>query len=326
MIAGFKPNARKLTSRPHELAVIAFDGIVLGDLAMPLEVFGRARDAGDHAAYEVRVCSHQLRVCCEHLTLEPPHRLSWLVRARTIIVPGVADIERAVPAEILKALRAAIARGTRVASICTGALVLAQTGVLDGRRATTHWRCASELARRYPAIEVDPNVLYVDEGNVLTSAGAAAGLDLCLHIVRNDLGAEAAARVAKDAVMPLERAGGQAQFIEHAPPSGANGTVGVLLCWLEENLNKVLTLAAIARRAGMSTRTLSRRFGEQVGMTPAQWIARARIRRAQRLLETTDLSIERVANEIGLRSASVFRERFRYIVGVSPQAYRRSFA
>ena len=168
-------------------------------------------------------------------------------------------------------------------------------------------------------------MLYVDEGHVLTSAGAAAGLDLCLHIVRRDLGAEAAAHVARDSVMPLERAGGQAQFIDHAPPADPTGSLSALLSWLDDNLGLELTLSAIARRAGMSPRNLSRRFSEQIGISPAQWITRARIRRAQRWLETTDLPIEHVANEVGLHSTSVLRQRFRQIVGVSPQAYRQSF-
>ena len=214
----------------------------------------------------------------------------------------------------------------RVASICTGAFVLAATGALDGLRATTHWRGAAELARRYPAIDVDADVLYVDNGNVLTSAGAAAGLDLCLHLVRRDLGAEAAAEVARDAVMPLERAGGQAQFIVHEPPAGDHTSIGQLLTWIDQNLQKDLSLPVIARRAAMSTRTLSRHFRAQVGTTPADWIARTRIRRAQRLLETTRLAVERVAAESGFGSAAVMRQHFGEIVGTTPLAYRLAFS
>jgi len=183
----------------------------------------------------------------------------------------------------------------------------------------------TKLARRHPKIDVDPNVLYVDNGNLLTSAGAAAGLDLCLHIVRRDLGAGIAAEVARAAVMPLERAGGQAQFIAREPPSNDGTSLGPLLAWLEQNLRRDLPLPVIARRAAMSTRTLSRRFREQVGTTPALWVTRARIRRAQRLLETTKLSVERVAADVGFRSAAVLREHFGQIVGTSPQTYRRSF-
>jgi transcriptional regulator GlxA family with amidase domain len=202
---------------------------------------------------------------------------------------------------------------------------LARAGVLDGLRATTHWRSAAELARRHPQIEVDPDVLYVDHGRLSTSAGAAAGLDLCLHLVRRDLGARVAAEVARAAVMPLERAGGQAQFITHEPPTDDGSSMGRLLAWLDERHREELPLAVIARHAGMSTRTLSRRFREQVGTTPAAWVARARVRRAQHLLETTDLPVERVASEVGFGSSSVLREHFGPVVGTSPQAYRKAF-
>lgn len=211
-----------------------------------------------------------------------------------------------------------------MASICTGAFVLAKAGLLDGLRATTHWRAAGELARRYPQTEVDADVLYVDNSKVLTSAGAAAGMDLCLYLVRRDHGASVASHVARAAVMPLERSGGQAQFIEHKPPD-ANDAMGPLLLWMDSNLKQNLSLSIIAKQARMSTRTLSRHFVEQVGLSPAQWLARARVRRAQHLLETTRLSIEGIAGEAGFRSASVLREHFKDSVGVSPSVWRRSF-
>jgi transcriptional regulator GlxA family with amidase domain len=262
----------------------------------------------------------------QHVTLEIPWRLSSLNRADTVIVPGIDDLDRLLPQPLLRAIRRAVERGVRVASVCSGAFVLGAAGALDGRRATTHWLAAAELARRHPPVRVDPDVLYVDEGQVLTSAGAAAAFDLCLHLVRRDLGAEVAARRARAAVMPLERVGGQAQFIVHEVPTGDGTSVGMLLGWLEENLRRELSLPLIARRAGMSTRTLSRRFRRQVGTTPALWVAGARVRQAQRLLETTDLSVERVAADVGFGSAAVLRERFRRIVGTSPQGYRRSFS
>jgi transcriptional regulator GlxA family with amidase domain len=299
--------------------------VVLGDLATPCEVFGRVRGVGGRAAYQVRICSLAPEVESEHLTLGVPWRLSTLSRADTVIVPGIDDLDRPIPDGVLRALRRAVDRGARVASICTGAFVLAATGALDGMRATTHWRSTPELARRHPEIEVDADVLYVDNGSVLTSAGAAAGLDLCLHLVRRDFGAEVAAEAARAAVMPLERAGGQAQFIVHEPPASDGTSMGALLAWLEQNLGKDLPLPVIARRAAMSTRTLSRRFRAQVGTTPALWVTRARVRRAQRALETTDLSVERIAAEVGFGSSAVLRERFGQIVGTSPQAYRRSF-
>jgi transcriptional regulator GlxA family with amidase domain len=305
--------------------VVAFEDVVLGDMSTPIELFGRARDRKDNLAYDVRVCSEQPVVATPLLKLQVPHRLSALRHADTVIVPGLEHIGRAPSQPLLNALRAAAARGTRIASVCTGAWILAASGVLDGLRATTHWRVAAELARCYPQIQVEPDVLYIDNGQVLTSAGAAAAFDLCLHIVRLDLGAERAAALAKDAVMPLERAGGQAQFIVHEPPAAGSGSMSALLSWLEQNLKTNLTLPQIARKAGSSTRTLSRRFKEQVGVTPAQWIIQARVRAAQRLLESSDLSIEQLACEVGFRAPSILRAHFAALLGTSPQAYRRAF-
>jgi transcriptional regulator GlxA family with amidase domain len=192
-------------------------------------------------------------------------------------------------------------------------------------RATTHWLAAAELARRNPSIDVDPDVLYVDNGQILTSAGAAAGLDLCLHMVRRDYGATVAADAARISVMPLERDGGQAQFIVHAPPAADGESLDPLLRWLEKNLDKELALDEIARRAAMSTRSLSRRFREQTGTTPARWVLALRVRRAQHLLETSGQPVERIAEAVGLGSTATLRDRFRRIVGTSPQAYRRAF-
>ena len=322
---GFKPSP--VPAKRHLVAVVAFDGVVLGDLATPCEVFGRVRDTVGRALYELRICSSQPLIESEHVTLKVPWRLLSVKRAETVIIPGVDSPDRPLPAELLAAVRGAVGRGARVASICSGAFVLARTGALDGLRATTHWLAAAELARRYPAIDVDPDVLYVDNGNVLTSAGAAAGLDLCLHLVRRDFGARIAAYAARAAVMPLERAGGQAQFIVHEQPLAVDhASIGSLLPWIERNLRTDLSLPAIARRAAMSTRTLSRRFREQVGTTPAQWISGARVRCAQGLLETTGLSVEEVAIEVGFGSAFVLREHFGRTVGTSPLAYRRAFS
>jgi len=323
VFAGFRPNRKQLRSA-HKVAVLAFDGVVLGDLATPLEIFERARDARGQPCYEVSVCSPNSEVMSEHLSLKVPWRLSKTRHAGTLVVPGIDNLERPIPPEVIRSLKAALKRGARIASICTGAFVLAAAGALDGLRATTHWQAARELARRYPAIEVDPDVLYVDNGKVLTSAGAAAGLDLCLHMVRCDLGSKIAATTARAAVMPLERPGGQAQFITHEDPEGVE-SMGPLLLWIEQNLEEPLSLPLVARHAAMSARTLSRRFREQVGLSPAQWIARARIRRAQQLLETTALPIEQVAEKAGFRSASVLREHFGAIVGTAPLAYRHAF-
>jgi transcriptional regulator GlxA family with amidase domain len=321
-LAGFQP--KSLEPARHRIAVLAYDGVVLGDLAIPLEIFGRVWDASGRACYDVRVCGVAEEVQSAHLRLKIPWRLSTIARADTIIVPGIDHLDRTVPPAILRAVSRTAERGARIASICTGAFLLARAGILDGLRATTHWRAAAELARRHPRTHVDADVLYVDNGRVLTSAGAAAGMDLCLHIVRRDHGASVAAGVARAAVMPLERFGGQAQFIEYQPPETSDA-MGPLLVWMERNLKHHLSLSTVARHARMSTRTLSRRFREQVGLSPAQWVAKSRVRRAQRLLETTRLPVERIAEEVGFHSTSVLREHFGRSTGVSPDAYRRSF-
>jgi transcriptional regulator GlxA family with amidase domain len=310
----------------HLVAVVAFDGVVLGDLSIPCEIFGLAHGEDGLPLYEVRVCSLIPEVKAAHINLEAPWRLSSVSRADTVIVPGIAALEQRIPEALQRSLRRAVDRGARVASICSGAFVLAATGALDGLRATTHWRAASELARRYPEIDVDPDVLYVDNGNVLTSAGAAAGFDLCLHLVRCDFGARIACEVARAAVMPLERAGGQAQFIIRETPHQDDTSIGRLLTWIAESPSSDLSPHALAQRARMSIRTLSRRFRAQVGTTPADWIARARVRHAQVLLETTELAVEQVASESGFGSAAVMREHFGNIVGTSPLAYRRTFS
>lgn len=324
MNAGFRPSPLK--RKRHLVTIIAFDGVVLGDLSVPCEVFGRVHQSDGSPFYEIRICSVTSQVRSEHVTLEVPWRLSSIGRADTVIIPGLENLAHVPPATILRAIHKAVVRGARVASICSGAFVLAATGALDGLRATTHWQAARELQRRFPAIDVDPDVLYVDNGTILTSAGAAAGFDLCLYLVRRDLGAEAAAAVARASVMPLERSGGQAQFIVHKPPTSDGTSMGRLMIWIEENLCDDLSLPALARKGAMSIRTLSRNFRAEAGMTPAEWIARARVRSAQRLLETTRLDMEQVAADCGFGSASVLRQHFAAVVGTSPVAYRRAFS
>jgi len=299
-------------------------GVVPFDLSTPCEVFGRVRVPGIQDAYQIRVCGEAKTVKAGAFDLRVQWDLSHLAGAHTVIVPGLANPTMPIADEVIYALQAAAADGARIASICTGAFVLAATGLLDGLRATTHWLAAPELARRYPAIKVDPNVLFVDNGQILTSAGAAAGLDLCLHMVRCDYGNAVAANTARLSVMPLEREGGQAQFIVYEPPTSET-TLEPLLRWLEQNLHTPLTLEAIAVEAGMSTRTLNRRFREQSGTTPLQWLLAARIRRAQQLLETTALSIEEVATTVGFASTTTFREHFNRLIDTNPQAYRRNF-
>ena len=310
----------------HTVAVLALDGVIAFDLSTPLEVFTRTRLPDGRTAYRVRVCAPAAEIDAGAFTLRAPWGLEALAEADTIILPGCADPTVPVPEDVVTALRAAAARGTRIASVCAGAFVLAATGLLDGLRATTHWLAADALARLHPRVEVDPDVLYVDNGQFLTSAGAAAGLDLCLHMIRRDHGSAVAADAARLSVMPLEREGGQAQFIVHQLPPSPDGTaLEPVLRWMEENARRELTVAEIAARAGMSPRTLNRRFREQTASTPLQWLHRARVRQAQYLLETTAHSVDRIAAQVGFGSPTAFRDRFKRQVGTSPHAYRRAF-
>ncbi|MBA4858329.1 GlxA family transcriptional regulator [Nocardia farcinica] len=311
----------------HMVAVLALDRVIPFDLSTPLEVFTRTRLPDGRPAYRVRVCAEHPQVDAGAFTLRAPWGLDGLDGADTVIVPGVADPASPPSPAVVAALRRAAAAGTRIASICTGTFPLAATGLLDGLRATTHWAAAEALARAHPAVTVDPDVLYVDnDGRVLTSAGAAAGLDLCLHLVRRDYGSTVAADAARLAVMPLEREGGQAQFIvAPLPPAPRGSALEPLLIWLQDNLSRPLTLAEIAAHAGTSTRTLLRQFRDQTGTTPLRWLHRARIHRAQHLLETTDHTVERIATQVGFGSPTTFRERFTRVTGVTPHAYRRSF-
>lgn len=309
----------------HTVAVLALDGVVPFDLSTPIEVFARTRLPDGRAPYRVRVCGAAPTVDAGAFTVRVPWGLDALADADTIMLPGRAGADP-VPERVLTALRRAAGRGTRLASICSGAYVLAATGLLDGLRATTHWACAADLAARHPAVDVDPGVLYVDNGQFLTSAGAAAGLDLCLHLIRRDHGSAVAAAAARLSVMPLEREGGQAQFVAHDPPPAPRGSgLETVLAWINEHCERDLTLPDIAARAGMSTRTLNRRFREQTGTTPLQWLLRARVRRAQHLLEETDQPVETIAGRAGFGSPAAFRERFRRVAGTSPQAYRSAF-
>lgn len=313
----------------HVVAVLALPHVIPFDLSTPIEVFTRSRLPDGRPGYRVRVCAETPEVDAGAFALRAPFGLDGLEGADTIIVPGVSVPTIPPSDRVIAALRAAAEQGTRIASICTGTFPLAATGLLDGLRATTHWAAAEELAAAFPGIEVDPDVLYVDNGQILTSAGAAAGLDLCLHMIRRDYGSAVAADAARLSVMPLEREGGQAQFIVHdhtLAPAPAGAALDPLLDWLRDNLASPLTLEEIAARAGFSTRTLIRRFREQTGTTPLQWLHRARIRQAQHLLETTEHTVERVGAQVGFASPTAFRDRFKQTTGVSPRTYRRTFS
>jgi transcriptional regulator GlxA family with amidase domain len=321
----------------HSVAVVAAHHVKSLELAIPGQVFGTAssQDKADGAMfgaplYEVVVCGERadLVVCgrggAEMYRMTAPHDLSAALTADTVIVPGArTDIEPSTA--VLDVLRQAHGRGARIASVCCGAFILAAAGLLNGRRATTHWTSAGSLAQRFPQVEVDPNVLFVDDGDVLTSAGAATGLDLCIHMVRNDFGAAVAADVARHIVIPPQREGGQAQFTVHREPTGDSGALQPTMRWLRDHIGEPLTLSDIARQAAVSPRTLNRRFREQTGTTPLQWLLTQRVRHAQELLETTALSVEEIARHCGFGTAINLRQHFTRRVHMSPQAYRQAF-
>ncbi|MQA35345.1 GlxA family transcriptional regulator [Modestobacter roseus] len=303
----------------HTVAVLALDGVLAFDLGTPLEVFGRTT-VGGAPAYELVVAGPRRTVAAGPVSLSVPHGLDRLVVADTVVVPGRADPGVPPDPRAVRALQEAARRGARIASICVGALDLAAAGLLDGLRATTHWRAAAALATRFPAVDVDAGSLFVDNGQVLTSAGAAAGLDLCLHMIARDHGGAVAAEAARTAVVPLTREAGQAQYIRD--DGLGSGGLTATLQWIEEHAAQPVTVADIARVSAVSARTLNRRFADEVGTTPSAWLTRSRVRLAQRLLETTDWSVERVAAASGLGSATNLRARFAAVVGTSPTRYR----
>jgi transcriptional regulator GlxA family with amidase domain len=307
-----------------EVAVLALHGAVPSDLAIPCDVFGRVELSDGQQGYRVRVCGEAHEIRTNAYAIRAPWTLDRVAKAHMVVVPGIEQPELPVSGEVIRAIQSAAAKGARVASICTGAFVLAAAGLLDGKRATTHWRAAELLQERYPEVKVDRNVLFVDNEATVTSAGAFAGLDMCLHLVRRDYGQAVAAHAARLAVAALERDGGQAQFIEHEVPT-SSASLAPLLDWMQKNVKRPLTLEQLAARAATSERTLSRRFKQQTGTTPLQWLLDVRIRKAQGLLETTDLSIEELAGHVGFDGSSSLRDHFRRRFGVSPNGYRRTF-
>ncbi|TDD41455.1 GlxA family transcriptional regulator [Saccharopolyspora elongata] len=310
----------------HVVGVLAVEGVVGFDLTTVCQIFASAWSPGEESPYEVRVCGAGdvlvTAVGTGSFRLSAPFTLADLAEADTIVVPGLQDCRQPPAPGVLDLLTGAAARGTRIASICTGAFLLAAAGLLDGARATTHWDAAALLAETYPRVQVDPSVLFIDNGQVLTSAGVCAGIDLCLHLIRRDHGAALAARAARRIVMPPYRDGGQAQFIEYERPGGS---LQPTMDWMRDNLHRDLALDEIAERARVSVRTLNRRFRAQTGTTPLRWLVLARVHRAQELLETTDLPVEVIADHAGFGSAAVLRRHFGERVGSSPLAYRTEF-
>lgn len=302
----------------------ATDGMLHFELALAYEVFGSRPDAVSVPWYEVRVCG-DAPVRLGRFVVEPDVGLAGLADAGTVIVPGLADVDAAPPAGLVAAVRAAYAAGARVVSLCTGAFVLAAAGLLDGLSATTHWAHTEQLAARFPRVRVDPDVLYVDNGRVLTSAGKAAAMDLCLHLVRLDHGPAVANVAARRLVVPPHRSGGQAQFVRTPVPQRSGHVLSELLAWVVARLDEPLTVEDLARRANLSSRQLARQFQAVTGTTPLQWLSAQRVRRAQELLESTDDSVEVIAVAAGMGTATTLRRHFQRVVGVAPDAYRRTF-
>jgi AraC family transcriptional activator FtrA len=309
----------------HRLVALVHPPQSTFELACAAQVFGIERP-GLATRYAFGVCAERpgpvaTRAGYDMLVADG---LDALERADTVVVPGWRPEEAPSPA-IVQALRGAHSRGARVVSICSGAFALACAGLLDGRRATTHWALADELAARFPLVRVDPDVLYVDHGDVATSAGAGAGIDLCMHLVRGDQGARYAAHVARTMVMPPHREGGQLQYSAPPHPGQIDGTLGPLLEWIIGRLGGPVTIEDMAAHAGVSPRTLTRRFVDQLGTSPGQWLLAQRIAAARDLLESSDLPLDAIARRVGLSSATNLRRRFLTALGTTPGAYRRAF-
>ncbi|MFF7447270.1 MULTISPECIES: helix-turn-helix domain-containing protein [unclassified Streptomyces] len=311
------------------VAAVLLNGVHPFELGVICEVFGIDRSDEGLPTYDFGVASAEGPSLSTHvggLTVGTPYGLERLEEADLIAVPAGADyVERDYPPELLDALRRAVDRGARVLSVCSGVFVLGAAGLLDGRRCSVHWRQADELAVRNPRALIEPDVLYVDEDPVITSAGTAAGIDACLHIVRKEQGPEIANKIARRMVVPPHRDGGQAQYIERPLPSSSCDTVGEVLVWMEEHLDEEVTVEQLAARALMSPRTFARRFQQETGTTPYRWILRQRVLLAQHLLEATDETVDAVAGRTGFGTAAALRHQFVRTLGTTPNAYRRAF-
>jgi len=328
LIDQIMPNIQPLPRAFNPLVVaLAYDGLCTFEFACGAEVFGLARPEYQPDGYRFETCAqHGLPVHGQHgLAMTVDGGLERLAEAGTILIPGWSAFDAPVAPELIAALQTAYARGARLLSICSGAFVLAATGLLDGKRATTHWRYSAALQSRYPRIQVDDDVLYVDEGRILTSAGSAAGLDLCLYLVRRDFGPQIANQVARRLVIAPHRDGGQAQFLERPVAPSGHGSLSGLMDHMRQRLNEPWYVAMLADIAAMSPRTFIRRFKAQSGMTPLDWLTNLRIDQARQLLESSTVSIERIAANCGFGSAMTLRHHFRRKLGVSPSDYRQRF-
>ncbi|GAA2639321.1 GlxA family transcriptional regulator [Streptomyces axinellae] len=328
-----EPGATPVFTHPgrHRIAVLVRHGVVPMELSLVHQMFGRAVSSEGEPLYEVATCAVEpgsVRTDAD-FPIHVAHGTQALAEADTVLVPATHEPdETETEGRLPGPLRAALARippGTRIASICTGAFVLAAAGLLDGRRATTHWMSTDDFRALYPKIDLDPDVLYVDCGSVLTSAGEAAGIDLCLHMIRRDHGAVVANAVARRMVVPPHRDGGQAQFIRRPVPEPRLASTGAARAWALRQLERPITLRELAAQESMSIRTFTRRFREEAGVTPLRWLTQQRVERARQLLEETDLPVERIAADSGFGTAASLRQHLHAALGVSPRAYRRTF-
>jgi AraC family transcriptional activator FtrA len=316
------------TGRRHRVAAYAFEGMSPFELGSVIEVFGLPRPELDIPWYDMVVCGSArapLRVV-GGMSILPDQGMDVFAAADTVVITGVPDVMGEIDAELIAALRAAHERGARVVSVCSGAFALAAAGLLDGREAATHWRYARVMQQRFPLVRVNPDVLYIDDGSVLTSAGSAAGLDLCLHIVRTDHGPSVANSVARRLVLPPHRDGGQAQFVASAVPDlTEDDPIAESMTWALAHLTEPITLDDLAKRAHQSTRTYLRHFTRRTGTTPVRWLIAQRVAAALPLLEASSAPVEEVASAVGFDSAVTFRHHFGRAMRTSPSAYRRAF-
>ncbi|RVU21373.1 helix-turn-helix domain-containing protein [Streptomyces antnestii] len=322
----------RLTKRPHRVAVLALDGVMPFELGIAQRIFGRARDAGHNPLYEVVTCSVREPGLVESdadFAVQVRNGPEALATADTLVVPTSYELgpvyEEGVLTDELAAAFELLRPGTRLVSICTGSYVLAAAGFLDGRPATTHWANAEHFQRLFPEVRVDADVLFIDDGDVLTSAGVAAGIDLCLHLVRRDHGTAVANDVARRTLVPPHRDGGQAQYIHRPVPEPQLATTTKSRAWALARLHEPLQLRDLAEQESMSVRTFTRRFREEAGVSPGQWLTQQRIERARHLLESSDLTMDQVARESGFGTAQSMRAHLQAALGVTPTAYRRTF-
>ena len=314
------------TPDPRNVVILIYDQLCTFEFGIATEIFARPRpEFSDWYRCSIVTMDPNPIQTQEGLQILAPDSLRKLDYAGTIVVPGWKQVGAQPPAAVAQKLRLAQQRGARLLSLCSGVFALAASGVLDGKRATTHWRYADALRTMHPSITVDPNVLYVEDDSILTSAGSAAGIDLCLHVVRKDFGTDIVNQVARRLVIPPHRDGGQAQFIPAPVSKRQEPSLAQLLDWLRAHLHQTHTVRSMARQAGFSPRTLARRFQESLGLSPHVWLTKERIRRAEELLENSAESMEQIAQTTGFGSAQLLRLHFRRIVGTTPTAYRKSF-